>query len=124
MNLIKNSQETHENTQKLEKTEENEPELHEKLEVFTEKPQIKQEIREICERDTVISLEKEDEDTVFSRFFMLSEGKVARNSENVLRDEENFSETARIFEKNKRSWIYKYLCCCIVKEEDDFYSHF
>lgn len=72
---------------------------------------------EISERDTMASMEKEDEDTVFNRFFVLCENDNTKNATEPQNDN-------LLFRKQKTNCLYKYLCCCLIKQEEDYYSHF
>ena len=74
---------------------------------------------DMSSRETMISFEKEDENTIFARFFLLCE-------KDKVKEDQNQKEEVEILRRpeSEISCFYRYLCCCLIKEEEDYYSHF
>lgn len=78
---------------------------------------------QISERETTDSFVKEDEDSIFARFFMLSENQ--KCSSKAPTNPKIEDEKLEYFQVKKRSWVSKYLCCCCYtkEQEENYYMH-
>lgn len=78
---------------------------------------------EISQRETMASMAKNDEDNVFERFFLLCDDGNQPNQNKIMATQERESF---LFKKPEHgtSCFYRYLCCCLIKQEEDYYSHF